>query len=83
MLRSPQRQFIGPEDLAVCQRVFDQISADARIGRDTDDGKVLASAVLTFFQRGFVEHDKLLAAVLGYRDDLTKEEPTPGRTPES
>jgi hypothetical protein len=42
MLRFPHGQFIGPEDLAVCQRVFDQICAEAKIDRNSDEGEVLA-----------------------------------------
>lgn len=72
MLRFPHGQFIGPEDLAVCQRVFDQICAEAKIDRNWDEGEVLAVTVLTFFQHGFAEYDDLLAAVLGYRGEVSR-----------
>jgi hypothetical protein len=63
---------IGPDDLAVCQRVFDQICAGAKIDRNSDEGEVLAVTVVTFFQHGFAEYDDLLAAVLGYRDEVSR-----------
>ncbi|WP_084508022.1 hypothetical protein [Mesorhizobium sp. WSM3224] len=72
MLRVPQSQFLGPEDLAICQRVFDRICADANLDRKSVDGQVLALTVLAFFQRGVTDHDELLAAVLGRREDFTK-----------
>ncbi|RRH89561.1 hypothetical protein EH240_33810 [Mesorhizobium tamadayense] len=72
MLRVPQSQFLGPEDLAICQRVFDQICADAMLDRDSTDSQALALTVLTFFQRGAVDHDELLAAVLSRLEEFTK-----------
>ncbi len=38
MLGALQKQFIEPEDLAVCQLVFDRIRADDKIDRRSDEG---------------------------------------------
>lgn len=72
MLRIPQSQFLSPDDLAICQRVFDQICADARLDRTSVDGEILASTVLTAFQSGIVEDAELLAAVRAHRADFMK-----------
>lgn len=72
MLRIPESHFLTPDDLATCQRVFDQICADARLDRTSIDGEILASTVLYFFQRGTVDHDELLAAVRARHADFTK-----------
>ncbi|MER8574574.1 hypothetical protein NKG99_24180 [Mesorhizobium sp. M1409] len=56
MLRIPQSQFLSPDDLATCQRVFNQICADARLDRKSVDGELLASTVLAAFQHGFVDY---------------------------
>ncbi|MGO4642556.1 hypothetical protein AB4Z43_29460 [Mesorhizobium sp. 2RAF45] len=65
MLRIPQSRFLSPDDLATCQRIFDQICADARLDRKWVDGELLALTVLTAFQSGIVEDAELLAAVRG------------------
>lgn len=72
MLRIPQSQFLSPDDLAICQRVFDQICVDAKLDRASVDGKALASTVLAAFQSGIVEDAELLAAVRARRANFTK-----------
>lgn len=72
MLRIPQSQFLSPDDLAICQRVFDQICVDAKLDRASVDGKALASTVLAAFQTGIVEDAELLAAVRAHRANFTK-----------
>lgn len=62
MLRIPQSYFLSPDDLATCQRVFDQICADAGLDRTSMDGEILASTVLFIFQHGNVDDVDLLAA---------------------
>ncbi|WP_287115522.1 hypothetical protein [Mesorhizobium sp.] len=63
MLRAPQSQFLKPEDRAVCQRVVDQITADAKWYSISIDGQILASTTLTLFQSGVVNETNLLAHV--------------------
>lgn len=73
MLRKLQSEFLGPEDLALCQRVFDLVCADARLDKLSLDGQLLASTVVTTFQSlpGISEPD-LLASIRGRRDDFEK-----------
>ncbi|MGX9120022.1 hypothetical protein ACWTU6_25625 [Mesorhizobium sp. BHbsci] len=63
MLRAPQSQFLKPEDRAICQRVVDQITADAKWYSTSIDGQILASTTLTLFQSGVVNETNLLAHV--------------------
>ena len=72
MLRIPQSHFLSPDDLATCQRVFDQACADARLDRKSVDGELLASTVLAAFQNGIVEEHALLAAVRAKSADFIK-----------
>lgn len=73
MLRIPQSHILNPEDLATCQRVFDQICNDARLGHAFVDGEILASTVLAIFLSGTTEDDaELLAAVRARRKDFVK-----------
>ncbi|MER9309778.1 hypothetical protein NKI51_10710 [Mesorhizobium australicum] len=72
MLRIPQSQFLSPDDLAICQRVFDQICVDAKLDRASVDGVTLALTVLAAFQNGIVADDELLAAVRARRADFMK-----------
>ena len=73
MLRIPQSHILNPEDLETCQRVFDQICADARLDRKSVDGELLASTVLAIFLSGITEDDaELLAAVRARSQDFVK-----------
>ena len=72
MLRIPQSQFLSPDDLATCQRVFDQICAEAKSDRRSVDGEALASAVLASFQRGIVDEEELLEAVRARRNEFAQ-----------
>jgi hypothetical protein len=74
MLRGLQQSaLLNPDDLALCQKVFDQICADANWDRGSLDGHLLASTVLTLFQMSpnTVEAD-LLAVVRLQRNDFEK-----------
>jgi hypothetical protein len=72
MLRARQSQLLGPEERAICQRVIDQVTADAKWQTASIDGQLLASTVLTLFQFGVVNEANLLANVRARRDDFTK-----------
>ncbi|PAP96294.1 hypothetical protein CIT31_06360 [Mesorhizobium wenxiniae] len=71
--RFPHNQFLGPEDLALCQRVFDQICAGASLERQSIEAEDLAAAVLTAFHcsPNRTEAD-LLAAIRSRRNDFEK-----------
>ncbi|RWC26682.1 MAG: hypothetical protein EOS27_24455 [Mesorhizobium sp.] len=71
MLRIPQSHFLSPDDLATCQRVFNQICADARLDHSSLDSETLASAVLASFQRGIVDEEELLQAMRARRGQFT------------
>ena len=71
MLRIPQTQFLDAEDRALCQRVVDQVIADAKWYGATIDGQILASTTLTLFQHGVVNEENLLAHVRARRFDFT------------
>ncbi|RWK55818.1 MAG: hypothetical protein E5X43_08405 [Mesorhizobium sp.] len=74
MSRFPQSEFLGPEDLALCQRVFDQICADASLDSTSIEAEDLAAMVLSAFQRSpdKTEAD-LLAAIRARRNDFEKQ----------
>ena len=72
MLRIPQSHFLSPDDLATCQRVFNQICAEAKSDRRSVDGEALASAVLASFQRGIVDEEELLEAVRARRNEFAQ-----------
>jgi hypothetical protein len=72
MLRAPQSQSLGAEDRALCQRVVDQVIADAKWYGTSIDGHILASTVLSLFRHGVVNETNLLAHVRARRDDFTK-----------
>jgi len=70
--RIPQSEFLGPDDLALCQRVFDQICTDANWDRDCPDSQILASVILAAFQHGTTNEAELLAAMRERRNDFEK-----------
>ena len=70
--RNPQSEFLSPQDLAVCQRVFNQVCTDDNLDHDCIDGQILASTVLRLFQQGFVDEAALLFEIRAHRDDFMK-----------
>jgi hypothetical protein len=72
--RFPQSEFLGPEDLTLCQRVFDQICADASLDSTSIEAEDLAAMVLSAFKRSpdKTEAD-LLAAIRSRRNDFEKQ----------
>jgi hypothetical protein len=72
--RFPQSEFLGPEDLALCQQVFNQICADASLDSTSIEAEDLAAAVLTAFHcsPNRTEAD-LLAAIRSGRNDFEKQ----------
>jgi hypothetical protein len=67
-----QSDFLGPEDLALCQRVFEQVCSDDKMDPGCIDSEDLAAAVLTTFQRGVTNEAELLAAVRTLRNGLIR-----------
>ena len=55
--------FLGPEDLALCQRVFDRICAESKTAPSDIDSELLASNVLMAFQHGVMDEAALVAEV--------------------
>ncbi|RWL23283.1 MAG: hypothetical protein E5X64_38935 [Mesorhizobium sp.] len=74
MSRFPQSEYLRLEDLALCQRVFDQICADASLDSTSIEAEALAAMVLSAFQRSpdKTEAD-LLAAIRSGRNDFEKQ----------
>ncbi|TIX46312.1 MAG: hypothetical protein E5W81_01060 [Mesorhizobium sp.] len=73
MPRAPKSQFLRPKDRAICQRVVDQIAADAKSYSTSVDSQILASTTLSLFQSGVVNEVNLLAHVRARRHDFTKQ----------
>ncbi|PDQ19324.1 hypothetical protein CN311_20115 [Mesorhizobium sanjuanii] len=71
MMPAPS-QFLDAEDRALCQRVADQVTADAKWYSTSIDKHVLASTILSLFQHGVVNEANLLAHVRARRHDFTK-----------
>ena len=71
MLRTPQSRFLDAEDRALCQRVVDRVTADAKWYGATIDGQILAQTTLTLFQFGVVNETNLLAQVRARRDEYS------------
>jgi hypothetical protein len=69
----PQSEYLGPDDLALCQRVFDQICTDANWDRTSIEAEELAAMVLYAFHLSpnRTEAD-LLAAIRSRRNDFEK-----------
>lgn len=67
-----QRDFLGPEDLALCRRVFEQVCSDGNLDRSCIGSEELAATVLNMFQHGVTDEAELLAAVRTLRDSLLR-----------
>jgi hypothetical protein len=64
---------LEPQELALCQRVFNQISSDASWQRDELDPELLALKILYVFQAGPQETEaQLLAYIRSRYADFTK-----------
>ena len=70
--RNPQSEFLGPQDLAVCQRVFDRVCMDSNLNHTCIDSQILASTVLRVFQQGFVNETDLVSEIRAHRYDFMK-----------
>jgi hypothetical protein len=64
--------FLGPEDLALCQRVFRQIIADANLDRTSIDAELVAAAVLAAFQRMPASEAEFLEAMRSRRAEFLR-----------
>lgn len=61
------RACLSPHDLAVCQRVFDQICADEELDPLSRDAESLAVMVVAIFRNAHTNERQLLEAVRSYR----------------
>ncbi|QKC67149.1 hypothetical protein EFV37_22080 [Mesorhizobium loti] len=67
-----QFQFLGPQDLAICQRVFDKLCVSANWERTAIEGEELAFRILVAFQHGITNEEALLAEMYALLDDQKK-----------
>lgn len=70
--RTPQSEFLSPEDLAICQRVFDKICADCKWNSASSDAEGLAIVVISVFQHGLFNEVDLLAEMQARRNDFER-----------
>jgi hypothetical protein len=52
--------FLDSEDLAICQRVFDAILLKSSIARDTEDAEQIAATIITLYQQGLHDENRLV-----------------------
>jgi len=66
-------EFLAPDNLAMCQRILEQLCIDANLDRTSSGAEELAATVLTVFQLypGATEAE-LLASIRDRRNDLEK-----------
>lgn len=57
--RISQSEYLEPEDLQLCRRVFEQACAEIGVDSRSAESEALAMAVLTMFQSGIVEEADL------------------------
>jgi hypothetical protein len=72
----PQRRRVNhtclsPHDLAICQRVFDQICADEDLDPSSQEALVLAETVVATFRNVHTGERELLEAVRSRRHEVT------------
>ncbi|TGQ69352.1 MAG: hypothetical protein E5V49_14685 [Mesorhizobium sp.] len=65
------RTCLGPLDLAVCERVFDQICADEQLDPLDPDAEILAVMVVAVFRNAHTSERALLEAVRSLRQKVT------------
>jgi hypothetical protein len=61
--------FLNPDDLQLCKRVFESACAELGMDGSSLDSHIVASAVLSIFQTGLRDEAGLLTAVLGAQRD--------------
>ncbi|RWC26348.1 MAG: hypothetical protein EOS27_25270 [Mesorhizobium sp.] len=61
------RACLSPHDMAICQRVFDQICADEHLDPLSRDAEILASTVVGTFRNAHTKECELLEAVRSRR----------------
>lgn len=70
----PRRRFNGtcfsPHDLAICERVFDQICADEHLDPLGADAEILAEMVVAIFRNAHTSERDLLEAVRSRRNKV-------------
>jgi len=70
--RTPKREFLSPEDLGICQRVFDQICDACKWDRTSNDAEALATVVISAFQCGLFNEPDLLAEMQARRSNFER-----------
>lgn len=59
---------LGPEDLAMCKRVFDQACRRLALDPSSMENEFVASRILALFKAGFLNEQELLAEVIARKD---------------
>jgi hypothetical protein len=67
-----QQCVLYPNDLAMLQRVFDELSADGGHDVASLDAEMIAAALLGLFQDGVTEEAALLAKIRSRRRDCMR-----------
>jgi hypothetical protein len=63
MHRIPEAQWLGPDDLAMCQAVLEQACSEVGVDLTSLDAGILASVVLALFNSGVRDRNDLLERV--------------------
>jgi hypothetical protein len=65
--RRTVRACLSPHDMAICQRVFDQVCADEDLDPLGRDAEVIASMVVGIFRNAHTNERQLLEAIRSLR----------------
>ena len=64
------RTCLSPQDLAICERVFDQVCADEHLNPLDPDAEILAVMVVAIFRNAHTGEHELLEAVRSRRQKV-------------
>ncbi|WP_192248942.1 hypothetical protein [Mesorhizobium caraganae] len=64
------RTCLSPHDLAICERVFDQVCADEHLNPLDPDAEILAVMVVAIFRNAHTGERELLEAVRSRRQKV-------------
>lgn len=64
------RTCLSPHDLAICERVFDQVCADEHLSPLDPDAEILAVMVVAIFRNAHTSERELLGAVRSRRQKV-------------
>jgi hypothetical protein len=67
-----RQSILYPNDLALLQRVFDQVCADGHHDPSSLDAQKIATTLLHLFQCGLLDEPRLLAEIRSRQQDFIK-----------